>query len=157
MTIEDLLKKKEFQISEILRMNQVIKPGLEGIREGYEMYGDRFMLKVIDALKDENNFSNYNVDGEEIYFNTDGTIANGVTGLKEAPGTSGGWKFWETLLKTVGQTGQTIGALKNNVAGSVSNTPTTYVAGDTKANGLILYGALAAILVVVFILIFRKK
>ena len=157
MIIEELLTKHELQINEVLRINGIITPGLDGIREGYKLYGDLFMMKIINVLKDENHFQNFSpVETPDGIFQGSVQIAPSSETATNT-GTSSGWTFWENLLTKVGQTGQTIGTFKANVAGTSTPTATSYTIGESKPNSIILYAAGAAVLAIVLILILRKK
>jgi hypothetical protein len=159
MTIDELLSKKSFQVRELLRMNNIRGKGLAGIKEGYDKYGNTFMIKVIDTLKDpSNNFSNYGgllstVDmyGEEsTQLAPDTQIGTHTTGK--------GWTFWADLLNAVGNTGETIGAFKQNVLGSVSvNQEPIKTELPSPNSKVIFYLAGAAILIIVVLLVIYNK
>jgi hypothetical protein len=164
MDINDLLNKKQFEIGELLRVNQIMKPGLDGIKEGYEKYGDTFIMKVVDTLKDStNNFKNFDplTSDPDLSGFIDSSMANQAATLRasndavnNAPvniSTTSDSGLFNSILGVITQVGKTASALTSKT------TPTTYsTILPTNASSIMFYLAGAAILAIILILILKK-
>ena len=157
MNIDLLLSKNQFAVSELLRQNHILYSDIkQGIKLGYERYGQSFAIKLINILSKDQNLSNSSDDTEMGPEAPPGSYVNdnGVTVVPGSEGSSNFWSTWGNLLGFVGKTGSTYNQFMKDISGT-STEQTQYNYQGSNLTWLYWAGGLL-LLIILLILIFKK-
>jgi len=161
--LDNLIAERQVQFNAVLQEFKIIPEmsNIATIKKGIRQGGSRFEIALIRALSRPNGFSNTDTATLEgpppppgAFINDDGvTVVPGANGVNF-------WSWVNNILGAANATGDTIAKLRRDITGSYSPEELQLQAQiESKKAGqtrILTIGAIAAVVVIVLILIFKK-
>jgi hypothetical protein len=145
---------------QLFRRFRIKSTGVNGIREGYERFGNPFLLRAIDILNDSlpagESFSNL----EDPYLENEAYVDDipfdtaAVAAANKPTGKF--WDFMGNMLGLANSTAATIANVKGSISGTGSGVQQTQTPQPSKPNYLMI-GAGIAVLILIILLLKPKK
>jgi hypothetical protein len=138
---------------EVFRQNHITLNGVEGLRQGYTIHGDKFMFDILKAISPKSSVLNGNFNDYLTVTPTDTAALD--ANINSDLGLSAPKRTFDDWMRMIGQAGNAISGLKQSILGTPAVPDVNNSEILAQKNSAIIYIVAVVLVIVIGILIFK--